>query len=158
MNAPAFHSRLTFRFSYKYLRDPAISSFAPGSVSITAKPQPRHDSGNLRRFFHPRRLRSPFRRLFQPLAARCRSSRKRHLSGASSMSPILAPIFAPLRPETGVQTGENPTFSGDASAPSLSADPTASTFSAILNIRHRQRVPLQLVVHPQTFSVCSSQP
>jgi hypothetical protein len=148
------HSRLTFQFPYKYRRAPAISSFAPGSVSITAKPQPRHDSGNLRRFFHPRRLRSPFRRLFQPLAARCRSSRKRHLSGASSVSPILAPIFAPLRPAT----GENPTFSGDASAPSLSADPTASTFSAILNIRRRQRVPLQLVVHPQTFSVCSSQP
>eukprot|EP00267_Zea_mays_P054685 XP_020407941.1 uncharacterized protein LOC109945956 [Zea mays] len=50
------------------------------------------------------------------------------------MSPILAPIFAPLRPET----GENPTFSADASASSLSADPTASTFSAILNIRRRQ--------------------
>jgi hypothetical protein len=151
MNARAFTADRLFRFHiYTDVRAPP-APFLPVSVSITAKPQPRRVTPGIS-------ADSTIPADSAPLAARCRSSRNRRLSGASSVSPIRAPIFPPLRQETGVQTGENPCFSADASASSLSADPTASTFSAIFHIRRRQRVPLQLVAHPQPSTVCSSQP
>ena len=94
MNARAFTADRPFRFHiYTDVRAPPLAPFLPVSVSITAKPQPRRATPGIS-------ADSTIPDDSAPLAARCRSSRNRQLSGASSVSPIRAPIFPPLRQET----------------------------------------------------------